>query len=329
MASRAAVAQGATPTPPATTPAPPADGRGVRAELFADTKFTKLVATRYDSEIDFVWGDGVAADGMPPNNFGVRWTGFLRAPAPGAYTIRTNADDVMRVWLDGKPILDGGGNREIIVQLGKQPHELKVEYVEARGWAAASLKWVVPGARAGCVIPPEALFHDRDAAARAKPGAKVAPPKGTGVTCEVFAGHKFAGRPVKRTERQIDWYGHGAALAPDLPFDHFSVRYTTWLLAPRPGAYKLLVNSDDGHRLFLDGKRLAERWASGAFQSEVLVDLTDKPHALTLEYFEDGGPARITLHWSQIGGFADQIIPPEAFFTDKAAAFTAAKKRAP
>ena len=311
-------------------PAAPADGRGVKAELFADTTFRKLVATRYDAEIDFVWGDGVAAEGMPANNFGVRWTGFLRAPAPGQYGIIAHADDDMRVWLDGKPILEAAGAKsdEIILELGKQPHELKVEYVERRGWAAGSLKWRVPGAKWWSVVPAEALFHDKAAAQRVRPNAKATLPKGTGVLCEVYAGHKLEGRPVKRFERQIDWYGRGAAFAPDLPADHFSVRYTSWLRAPKPGSYKLIVNSDDGHRLYLDGKLLAERWGPGAFQSEVLAELTDKPHALKLEYYEDAGLARVTLHWEQLGGFAEQIIPPEAFFTDKAAA-SAAKKTAP
>ena len=97
----------------------------------------------------------------------------------------------------------------------------------------------------------------------------------------------------------------------------FSVHYTTWLKAPTPGTYKLITRSDDGVRLRLDGRLLIDNWKRGNFTNEAVVELTDKPHELVLDYYEDHGAGYISLHWEQLNGFPEQIIPAEAFFTDK------------
>jgi tetratricopeptide (TPR) repeat protein len=55
------------------------------------------------------------------------------------------------------------------------------------------------------------------------------------------------------------------------------------------------------------------------------VELTDRPHALRIDYLEWGaGTAVMRLRWEQEGGFKEQVIPPEALSHERAAAAKAA-----
>lgn len=308
------------PTPPEPVPSPPADGRGLKAEIFAGTRFQRLLKTRYDTELDFLWGDGAPEAGLPIDRFSVRWTGFLRPPDPGVYKLAFHSDDGAKVWLDERLILEGRDRQEVNIDLGNRPHALCVEHSEDGGWGYISLHWLPPRATAETVIPPEAFYVDLESATRARFGRvgtrTPALPKGTGVQLEVFAGERFQKPLGRRTERQIDWVGDHAALGIGWPADHFSSRWTTWLKAPKPGAYKLTVLSDDGVRLWLDKRLLIDDWVTGVRQQSVLVNLSNHRHALVIEHHDVAEQSHISLHWEQLGGFAETIVPPEAFFTD-------------
>ena len=102
--------------------------------------------------------------------------------------------------------------------------------------------------------------------------------------------------------------------------DHFSARWSTWLRAPRPGRYKRIFNYDDSVRATLDRKPVVDGWKGGRHQAEAFVEFEDKPLPLVVEYAEESAGAYLSLHWEQEGGFKEQIIPPEAFFTDRAVA---------
>lgn len=296
LPSRSAGAQPAPAPAAAADAATPADGRGLKAELFSGANFQTKVRTRYDPELDFLWGDGAPDPALTVDHFSIRWTGFIRAPRPGAYKLITHADDGVKVWLDDHLIIDGGGGREVTTELGDKAHAIRVDYAETRGWAHASLHWGPPGAAAPSVIPAEALFHDRAAADRGKPGRKLIRPKGAGLNTEIFAGTRFERRIAKRVDRRIDWLGAGGSFEFGLPHNDFGVRWSTYLRAPKPGHYKLILYSDDGIRLTLDRKRLLNHWRNGTHRNEVFVELTDKPHELVIEYYEAVGHAHVSLH---------------------------------
>jgi hypothetical protein len=245
------------------------------------------------------------------------------------YKLTVYSDDGVKLWLDDNLVLQGGTSRhDVTVELGRNAHALRIEYFEGTVAAHISLQWQPPGARDAVVIPAEALFCDREVADRASVGRstgadRAPPPKGTGVVAEVFPGPNLQGRSVKRTVRDINWNGHEAAFVAGMPADHFSVRFTTWLVAPKPGKYRLILGSEDGHRMRLDGKVFFDDWKRGPTPNETIVEFDDKPHALAVEFFNDKGPSHVSLFWEQDGGFKQQLIPPEAFFTDKGEAIRA------
>jgi hypothetical protein len=70
----------------------------------------------------------------------------------------------------------------------------------------------------------------------------------------------------------------------------------------------------------LDGKLLINRWENAAGRRAVDIELTGRPQALRVEYFDSSGYARVQLGWAQQGGFPMQPIPPRALFHDRTAA---------
>ena len=67
-----------------------------------------------------------------------------------------------------------------------------------------------------------------------------------------------------------------------------------------PGEYVIELTSDDGIRLFLDGKKIIERWdIHEPAVDEVQVKLGGH-HKLELEHFEGGGFATLDFRWRKV-----------------------------
>jgi hypothetical protein len=126
---------------------------------------------------------------------------------------------------------------------------------------------------------------------------------------------------LARTEPDLDHNFQDAAPDPRLP-TAFSIRFAGYLKTPKPGRYKLIACADDGVRLWLDNQLLLERWPSAPGDHEITIDLTDKPHALVLDFHQIANHSYLSLHWQNLNepDSPRVPIPPEAFFTDRGVA---------
>jgi WD40 repeat protein len=160
---------GASAPPPAPPHEPPAPRSGLRAELFADADLARCVKVRYDPVVDFSWGAGAADPALPADFFSVRWSGWLKAPGPGRYRLRLQADDGARLWLDGKLAIDLwphgiGVLHRVEVELTDRPHAVRIEYREGTGSAAVRFLWARPGGFDERPVGPGHLFPSKEAA---------------------------------------------------------------------------------------------------------------------------------------------------------------------
>ncbi len=123
---------------------------GLKGEYFSNTDCSgKPVLTRIDPVIDFNFGRGGAISDLPVDYYSVRWTGKFVAPVSGPYYIGGDFDDAIRLYFDGKKIIDKTLNRnrssaavKIEVEKGKQ-YDLRLEYTEQ--WYSAHVKlWGAP-----------------------------------------------------------------------------------------------------------------------------------------------------------------------------------------
>lgn len=107
---------------------------------------------------------------------------------------------------------------------------------------------------------------------------------------EYFPNTKLAGNAVlERCESgPIDYYWMTDSPAPKLPVDGFSARWTA-SLPFAGGAAKFTTYTDDGVRVFVDGKRIINNWTvHGITMDAASVRLSEGRHTVRMEYFEAG-----------------------------------------
>ena len=116
---------------------------------------------------------------------------------------------------------------------------------------------------------------------------------------EYFANARLEGSPVLvRCENQIDFNWLFGPPAWNLPWDNFSSRYDGEILVNTSGLYNIQSTTDDGVRVWLDGKLIIGRWNDmAATPISVRRNLTAGLHTVRMEYYEHSGVARASLSW--------------------------------
>ncbi|HXT13771.1 MAG TPA: glycoside hydrolase family 3 C-terminal domain-containing protein [Candidatus Angelobacter sp.] len=161
----------------------------------------------------------------------------------------------------------------------------------------------IPGPGEGDVIPASAVTVPGDASAH-------------GFHAEYFTNANLEGQPaLVRTDKEIDLDGDERP-APGISGRVFSVRWTANLSVTNSGPYILSFTGDDGFRVFLDDKKLIEKWEHQApltLTNEVRLE-AGKTYALRIEFFQDGGGYAARLAWKPGGkpNFADAIEAAKA-----------------
>ena len=136
---------------------------GLKARYYDSKSLSKLRLTRTDPAVDFSWGNGSPARSVASDTFSARWTGLVEPETSGTYTFHTQTSDGVRLWVDGKLLVDRWrtqSKREwsgTIPLNADQHYSIKMEYFEGTGSATARLLWSGPSV-AKQVVPEGRLF---------------------------------------------------------------------------------------------------------------------------------------------------------------------------
>lgn len=128
---------------------------------------------------------------------------------------------------------------------------------------------------------------------------KVAGTEKSGMKGEYFDNMNLAGKPVvTRIDSMIDFSFGGHAPAPGLPEDQFSIRWSGKII-PRDTVYHIGTSTDDGSRLWVNGKLLIDDWIEHGEKpiSAEYKLLPGKEYDIVFEYFENGMGANARLTW--------------------------------
>jgi hypothetical protein len=146
------------------SPAPDGTGNGLHAEYFNSPDLSGSPLVRIDPTIEFEWGAGSPDRSIHADNFSTRWTGQIEPRFSERYTLSTFTDGGVRVWLNGKLIIDRwtydyptGDDGLPVSLVAGQRYDVKVEYVDQSGDATAKLLWSSPSQPTE-VIPRGHLF---------------------------------------------------------------------------------------------------------------------------------------------------------------------------
>ncbi|MBP0904936.1 glycoside hydrolase family 3 C-terminal domain-containing protein [Mariniflexile gromovii] len=84
-----------------------------------------------------------------------------------------------------------------------------------------------------------------------------------------------------------------------IDIDRFSISWSGKLLAPETGKYILGVESDDGNRLWVDGKPITDAWHNNVMATSLAEIHLEKGqyYDIKLDYFENMGNAKVKLVW--------------------------------
>lgn len=86
----------------------------------------------------------------PPEEFGLRFRGYLRVPRTGVYTFRLTSDDGSVLRITNRVVIDhdgrhGASARTAQVALAAGFHPVELEYFQIDGRSALSLMWSLDG----------------------------------------------------------------------------------------------------------------------------------------------------------------------------------------
>jgi hypothetical protein len=121
---------------------------GIWAQYFSGKNFEEFVLARIEPELDFSWGEGSPASGIPVDRFSARYTTQFTPPHESGvrnYRIIINRDDGSRIDFDGQRIFDEwrDGSRRRAVQItanAGQSYPVTIEYFENDGGASISVQ---------------------------------------------------------------------------------------------------------------------------------------------------------------------------------------------
>ncbi len=125
-------------------------GTGLLAQYYSDRLLKQLVGQRLEHSVNYDWDLENAPLGLA-DQFSVRWSGQIEAPASGDYTFYTSSDDGVRLWVDGKLLIDQWNDHAraehsagIRLEQGRR-YEIRLEFYENLEHAVIQLRWQGPG----------------------------------------------------------------------------------------------------------------------------------------------------------------------------------------
>src|SRR6185369_15084594 len=117
------------------------------ADAFATLLRGTPTLTRAEPRLDYMWSRP-AIPAIPQQKFAAVATATVTL-APGEYTLRTIADDAVRVWVDDKLAIDDWKPHDSVVSnapIAAGTHNLRVEYYQVDGWVELRVE-IVRGAQ--------------------------------------------------------------------------------------------------------------------------------------------------------------------------------------
>lgn len=113
---------------------------GLRATYYRGTGHEDPLLHRVDRDLSFQWGWDGPGGNVPSDRFSARWAGWLTVPADDEYTFFITCSDGIRLWIDGRLVIDAWTRANDNFPMGsiellEGTHDLRIEYFESVGQA--------------------------------------------------------------------------------------------------------------------------------------------------------------------------------------------------
>jgi hypothetical protein len=145
-------------------------GTGLSATYYNNSNFTGTSFARVDPAVNFFWGAGAPAPSIGADTFSVRWTGQVQPQFTQTYTFYTQSDDGVRLWVNGRRLVNNWTNHSstensgtIALTAGVR-YDIRLDFFENAGWAEARLSWS-SASTPKAVVPATSLYPQAGASA--------------------------------------------------------------------------------------------------------------------------------------------------------------------
>ncbi|HEY7119341.1 MAG TPA: DUF4038 domain-containing protein [Tepidisphaeraceae bacterium] len=221
----------------------------------------------------------------------------------------------------------------ITLQAG-QTYDLKLEYYQDANQAQSQLEWqsdsqpreLVPPSSVPVITDPtgggggggdDGTGDPTDPGDPGNPGGSGGYVIGTGngLLGTYFDNMDLTGATVTRIDPLVSFRWSGYRPTSRIDATTFSVRWEGQVQAPSTGDYTFFVNSDDGARLWVDGKSILDVWGDkteSEYPSDPIHLEAGQRYDIKFEYYQNQGEAVVGLKWG--GPVSYQIIPTGFLF---------------
>jgi Uncharacterized proteins of the AP superfamily len=122
-------------------------------------------------------------------------------------------------------------------------------------------------------------------------------------------------KPVK--EGFVAEFSHKQALTEDVQQEQVALVLESYLDISEDGKYGFFTNSDDGSKLYVDGKLLVDNDGDhGVMERGEAIELTKGKHLIRVEFFNGGGGYHLDVKY-QGANIPKQIIPANHLYREK------------
>lgn len=249
---------------------PPTDSW--KATYYPTVNFVGTPVVRSANELDFYWGSGSPAAGIPTDNFSAVFERKLVLDSPRTFKLSGLADDGIRVYIDGIRQLnlwaDGVNRFNKDISLTAGTHIVKVEYYDHK-WSAAidlDLQDITP-----VNVPPgywkATLYPSAD----------------------------LTGTPVNAAYQDLNFYWGSGSPHVNIPSDNFSGVFEKTITVSQSGNYRFVGKADDGVRVYVDGVKKIDLWRDGVQTINTPIPLSAGNHQVRVEYYDRKYSAALDL----------------------------------
>ena len=187
-----------------------------------------------------------------------------------------------------KPIVVGGGSGNVQVPYVVTP----LQGITNRAGSGITVKYV-EGETTGTAVPSQYLKT---------PGGAI------GLQGQYYNNTTVSGSPVlTRTDSNVDFSWSGSP-GTGVNTTNWSARWTGTLTPPTTGNYILILSSDDGSRMYINGALTVDNWGNHGEQgrSATVAMTAGQSYNVEIQYYQGAGASVVHFRW---------ITPTDAAFT--------------
>lgn len=278
-------------------------------ELFNETAIRMM---RIDDDIAWNWKLGSPDPVIEPETYSVKWTGYITVPKTGNYLFRTYSDDGVRLTINGSKLIDRWGhinlefttaNESVYLEENKL-YPITLEYHQIPFNSTIFLFWESEDLPMQ-LVPSSFYYVDEDIHnAYATPQyMNELERQGNGLQAKFYNGAEGlnSGQAPDYTEINLVNYEFmdGTPGGVTTIGDDFSTVITGKLEGKFTEEMTLEFITDDGIRVWFDGKLILDKWEMNnreTYTAKVNTIVGHK-HSIRIEHNDLGGGATLIMRW--------------------------------